>query len=439
MNEDERSALLYQLALVKNANLDLVNTFISSIPSNDDGMILVLGALARNNNFTIQKIIVDELLKRFNTALSSNNNEALTTLIYALGNSGSKLAISPVLSALQFDDIDIQISAIRSLTSHLDQPDVQQAIITLLPLTDEDKILEEILNILIDAYENKILTYPRQALINAIINSAVELENPNLYELIVKYLEQLKIDWADVYLDILRQQHNYGEVQRDCISDLHKNDSRIKRGSDWDENTSDYDVVASYYQRKSDVINYPYHKAYIWGRKFGEDNLNMEVGAGAFAGLNISWTNAGFKFFAKAVAKVNVFGTTIDVVDMEASSYTSEQTLTYKLYLKLGTTVEKNDNKIIKLSIDLIKNTANIARSKDIFHMSWPIFIYIGTINVYIKGTVSSEINIAVCASLSIPPPTAKGDANTKLSVNLRVSGGAYASLLVKYTYKIYS
>ena len=81
----------------------------------------------------------------------------MTTLIYALGNSGSKLAVLPILSTLQYDNIDIQISAIRSLASHLDQPVVQQAIITLLPLTDEDKILEEILKILIDSFESKIL------------------------------------------------------------------------------------------------------------------------------------------------------------------------------------------------------------------------------------------------------------------------------------------
>ena len=431
MNEDERSTLLYQLALVKNANIGLVNTVISNIPSSSDGIILVLGALARSGNYTIQKIIVDELLKRLNTALSSSNNEALTTLIYALGNSGSKLAITPLLSALQFSDSDIKISAIRSLASHLDQPSVQQAIITLLPFIDEDKILEEILKILIDGFENKILTHPRQELINAIIKSAIELKNPNLYEVAVKYLELLKIDWADIYLTLLKQQHDYGEVQRDRISDLHTNDSRIKRGSDWDENYSDYDVVASHYQRKSDVINYPYHKAYIWGRTFGVDNLNLKVGAGAFTGINISWANAGFKFFVKAVAKVDVFGITINVVDIEASSYTSKQTLSYKLYLKLGTRVEKNDNKIIKLSVDLIKNTTNIARSRDIFYLRWPIFVYIGTVNVYIRGTVSSEMDIGICASLSIPPPTAKGDANTKVSINLRVTGGAYASLLV--------
>ena len=431
LNEDERNTLLYHLALIKNANLDLVNTVIRSIRSNDDGIILVLGALARNNNITIQKVVVDELLKRLNIMLSSGNNEVVTTLIYALGNSGSKLAISHLLSTLQYDDIDIQISAIRSLASHLDQPVVQQATITLLSSTDEDIIFEEIVKILINAFENKILTNPSEELINAIIKNAIQLENPNLYELVAKYLHHLKLDGIDIYLSILKQQHNYGEVQHERISDLYNNDSRVKRGSDWDENDPDYDVIASYFQRKSDVINYPFHKAYIYGKTFGVDKLNMKVGAGAFAGININSTGIGFKFFVKAAAKVNVFGRTIDVVDIEASSYTLENTITYKVYLKLGTRVYLNENKNVELKVNLTTNVAS--RNREIFYMRWPIFVYVGTLNVYIKGTVSTELNSGVSASMSFLPPTAKGNADAKLSLNLRVTGGAYASLVVIY------
>ena len=245
--------------------------------------------------------------------LPSGNIGAVTTLIYALGNSGSQLAISPLLSTLQFDDIDIQISAIRSLAFHLDQPAVQEAIINVLSLTDEDKILEEILKTLIDAFENMILTNPSKELVDATVNSAIQLENPNLYELLVRYLEQLKLDKADIYLDLLNQQHNYGDLQRDHVSDLHKNDSRVKRGSDWDQYNPNYDIVASYSQRRSDVTEYPYHVAYILGKKFGVDHLNLKIGAGAFAGFYVSCSTARYKFFAKAAAKVNVFGLTINV------------------------------------------------------------------------------------------------------------------------------
>jgi len=421
--------LLHQLVLLKNANLDLVNTVISTISSDDDGTILVLGALARNNNITIQKVVVDELLSRLDMVLTS---EAMAILIYALGNTGSKLAIFPLLSTLQYDDIDIQISTIRSLGSHLDEPTVQQAIITFLPLTDEDKILEEILKIMIDAFENMILTNPSKELIDSLINSTIQLENPNLYELLAKYLYHLKIDGVDVYLDLLKQQHNYGDLQHDSVSDMYKNDSRVKRGSDWDENDSDYNVVASYYQRRSDVTKYPNHKAYIWGKSFGVSKMNMEVGAGAFSGLNINLADAGFKFYAKIAAKVNIFGLTINVLDMEVSIGASMKALHYKIYLKQGSTVEIDRGVNILLFSVPKKYTTTISKTREIFSRRWPIFIYVGTLNVDIKGELIAAMKICYCAKVEYPPILGiKGSIVPELSLSLRVTAGTYTSILV--------
>ena len=73
------------------------------------------------------------------------------------GNSGSKLAIDALLSSIEHDEIDVRISAIRSLGYHLDQPIVQDTFIVSLTLTDEDKVLEEILTILLDPFDSMIL------------------------------------------------------------------------------------------------------------------------------------------------------------------------------------------------------------------------------------------------------------------------------------------
>ena len=382
LTEEERNTLLDQLVVIKKPSLDLVETVISSIPSNDDGIILVLGTLARSNNFAIQKVAIDELVQRLNTVLSSSDNEEVTTLIYALGNSGSKLAVSPLLSTLQYDDIDIQISAIRSLASHLDQPVVQQAIITLLSSTDEDKILEEILKTLIDAVENKILTNPNKELIDATINSTIKLQNPNLYELFVKYLEQLKIDEFSIYLDLLKQQHNYGDIQHEHFSDIKRNTSRVKRGSDWDENNPEYDVVTSYSQRKSDVDNYPCHQAFILGKRLGIDQLNLKIGAGVFGGIFINSTTVLYKFYIKVAVKVNVFGAEINVFDTELSSYTDGKYLYYKVYLKNAFRVVKNVNERKDLHIDKLIKAKNT--------------IINGTIDTIINRTINTIINGAI-------------------------------------------
>ena len=424
--------MLNQLVLINNASLDLVNTVISSIRSNDDdGIIMVLGALARNTNLIPQKVAVDELLKRLNTVLSSSSNEALSILIYALGNSGSKLAISPLLSALQFDDIDIQISAIRSLASHLDQPDVQQAIITLLLSTDEDKILEEILKILIDAYENKILRNPSEELIGTVIKCAVQLENPNLYELATKYLESLKIDWADTFIDLLKQQHNYGDLQHILISDMNKNDSRIKRGTDWDESNSDYNIVASYSDRRSDVTNFPKHSAFIWGKSFGISNLNMEVGAGVFAGVGLTSSNMNYKFYARGVANVDVFGRNYDIVDFEISRSAIGNYIHDKIYVSQTRLV----NSKRKVEPKCVKTSNEISGGIQIMNTDMSIYVYVGYISVGFSGRVSFGLGWGLCACLSLPPlsePNATCNAKLKLSFHMSVNGDAAASLLVR-------
>jgi len=221
LDEEERNVLLHQITLVSNASADLVNTILHLNPSNEDNLLLVLGALARNNEDSIQTTIVRELLNRLNAAkLSTNSTGIIATLTYALGNTGSKQGLDSLLSNLQHYDIDIQISAIRSLVAHLDQPVVQQGIIDLLSTTKEDKVLEEVLLALLDAFNSKVLTSPGENLINAAVNNSIKLENPNLYELLIGYLQKVGCESVDTLIALVREQHNYGDVQHDTVSSM---------------------------------------------------------------------------------------------------------------------------------------------------------------------------------------------------------------------------
>ena len=95
-----------------------------------------------------------------------------------------------------------------------------------------------------------------------------------MYELFEKYLQKINSNVVD-YLNLLKQQHNYGEVTCDLINDTNGIDFRVKRGSDWDESNPNYNMVASYSQHRNDVNTYPNHKAYIWGNTFGINILNL--------------------------------------------------------------------------------------------------------------------------------------------------------------------
>ena len=428
LDNEEKSILLHQLMQLRNTSLHLVNTIINTNPSDNDDIILVLGAMVRNSNATIHNIVVSELLKRLNMAVTSaNNTDTLITLTYALGNSGSKLAIHSLLSSLQHDDIDVQIAAIRSLGHHLDQPIVQKAFIIFLALADEDKVLEEILMILIDAFDNMILTNPSKEFLDAIVSCTIKLKNPNLYELFAKYIQKLHRDDIEEHMSLLRQQHNHGEVVRDLISDVNGINSRVKRPatSDWDAYNSDYDVVASHSQRKSDVTTYPSHNAYIWGNSYGVDKLSLKVGAGVFIGFNCQ-TNVS-KLFTKAVGKIEVFGRIFNLVHLEYSDQTSGNNYLYhKLYVKFGSNVIKNTYNSYYIS-SCQSNNRNLWNSGEytVFHSQFNIWIFVGTVSVYNRGSVSSRGDVDLCTC----PLKVYG--NLKPSFSVRVSGGASASLLV--------
>ena len=59
---------------------------------------------------------------------------------------------------------------------------------------------------------------------------------------------------------------------------------RHRRDSDWDAYNSVYNAVASYSSRRSDVLMYPQHKAYLYSKKIGVSKLYALFAAGGFVG-----------------------------------------------------------------------------------------------------------------------------------------------------------
>ena len=86
---------------------------------------------------------------------------------------------------------------------------------------------------------------------NAIVDMTSEVENANLYELLIQYLRLVGTNEAQEMINIIMQQHNYGQVTSDHVSDM-ADVSRIKRGSDWDSKSSSdyYNLVASLTQER---------------------------------------------------------------------------------------------------------------------------------------------------------------------------------------------
>ena len=431
MEKDERDILLHQLAQISNAGPELVDTVININPSNDDGLLLVLGAIARNNDHAIQSVVVGEFLRRLDTVKSSTNNTELIILLnYALGNTGSKLAIDALLSSLDHNDIDTQISVIRGLGVHLDQPAVQKALVTLLNGTEEDKILEEALVIFKKALDNKILDSPSEDLLDTIVKTAVKLKNPYLYELLIQYLTLVGTDRAQQHINTLRRQHNYGQV-------VHGQASRIKRGSDWDEYNSDYNTVASYSQRRNDVREYPSHLAYIQGKKIGSKGLEARTGVGVFAGAHWSDTNKRLKFYSKVTAEVDVLGETFDLIDIEYTVSVNDFKLHKNVYLNMGgdlfiTDYPEEDFSGCEGSGKLDLWTRG---SIKIFDYQASTFVYTAVMNFNIKGTLNPSAEVCICLS----PLELRACVNVQPTITLLVTGAGTSTFSVSLQILLYT
>ena len=81
-----------------------------------------------------------------------------------------------------------------------------------------------------------------------------------------------------------------------CFSQVH----RHRRGSEWNESNSDYDAVASYSSRRSDVLMYPQHKAYLYSKKIGVSKLYALFAAGGFVGAADNGQNYKVSCFCTA-------------------------------------------------------------------------------------------------------------------------------------------
>ena len=409
------------MSQITNAGATLIDTIIKMNPANEDDLLLILGALARNNDAAIQSKVVNDLIRRLEAAKSSgNSSEDIVTINYALGNTGSRLAIGALLSGLDHDDLDAQVAVIRSLDVHLDQPAVQQALITLLATITEDKVLEEVLLILKDGFNSNVFNNPNKDMLNAVINATIRLENPNLYELLIEYLTIIGTDEALRNIIIIMQQENYGEVMHEHAA----GDSRVKRG--WDSTNSFYNLIASYYDRRSDVLTYPRYKSYLMGRNYGINSLYFQIGAGTFAGTYYSSATKRMKLFNKVAARVIVLGKTIEVARLEYSERTSGSWRYHKVYVKLGSTVRTN---VYKPSyVGCTSSNRNWwYKSSSVFTYRYNYYVYVATISFYISGTVSTRGDGGICMC----PASLSACAEITPSVTLRITGGASVNLAV--------
>ena len=385
-----------------------------------DPLLLAYGALASETTTASEQRIVTFLLSRLKQA--PNNDTILIHFIHALGNTGSLTALDTIVSFLNHSALEVQLVSISAMRKLIDSPLVEEALYSMLQITpasyEHVVAIAETLSAGYKYLSERDTDYtPPLDLQLALVSSAVQLGDLELAELVLSYVENFESLESEGMIEALE----------DVIATVKEEQvpSRERRGTDWDESNSNYDVVASQRSRAADVRNYANHRAYIWGKTIGISKANIKIGAGLFIGRHPTCPN--FKIFGKAVAKATILRWSWNILHAEALVEKTDSHVRIKLYFKLRSNV----------LVDYSSTATNCATHRrthssprySLGRYSYGVFIYVGTLTLYIQPRIQAHIDSRV--ELCTNSRTLRAFAGIGPRLTFTVEGGVVANIAV--------
>ena len=346
-SESEQTNVVSYIAFIHQAHPALLIVLEQKIVSaNDylDPLLLAYGALAAETTKVNEQRIVTFLLSRLKQA--PRNDTILIHFIHALGNTGFLSSLDTIVSFLNHSTLEVQLVSISAMRKLIDSPLVEETLYTMLQITPARfEHVVAIAEALSDGYRylsGRDMDYtPPLELQLALVHSAVQLGDVELAELVLSHVENFESSESEGLAEALEQV--IATVKEQNVQ------GRGRRGTDWDESNSDYNVVASQASRATDVQRYSNHSAYIWGKTLGISKANVKIHAGLFAGHDPTCPN--FKLFGKAIVKATIFSWSWNVLHAEALVEKNDSRVRGKLYFNL----------LSNVLIDLSNSTANCA------------------------------------------------------------------------------
>ena len=408
-----------------------LENLISSDIHTDDPLLLAYGGVISRASPELQQRMIPFLLNRLQQA--ENNSTSLIHHILSLGNTASPRIASFLIDYLNHPEIEVQLSAILAMRFIMNEPSVQISLTNLLgrPETSENHLLM-VTKALLYGIERAKLNHEEkpysQDFAEALVMLAVDIDNEELHSALADYLHEVKTQESKDLIEILQFAKATHHVNED-----YSNTTRFRRGRQWDENNSVYNLVAPLSVRQADVRMYRHRLSYIWGKKFGGGDINAEVAAGGFAGVS---TDGSYKLFGHAVARARCYDRSLTILDFLVSRTKSSSATVSKLYANvLGITLKN-----IRLTQD-----ASVCSTREeplyegkqytVFDFTYSVFVVVGTLNFRLTATVqfTTGMYITFCenqGSLSVgaglsPTLTVKvsasGDLEIAVSINSHI------------------
>ena len=433
VSEEEKTLLINEIAMMKNPHLDFVRALKEYLYTTTDDMdiaeplLLAFGALASRAPFEVEEFVVSSLMELGAKAKANEGTVNLTRiipLILSMGNTGSKLVADSLLSYLDSTNKDIQIITLQALRKFTFNQQVLDRLEQLLAEQNDEDILAAVIEVLVlgleystnfdtehsDAHNDFLSHHP---ILTTLVMATLETNNTKFYALVQTFLKDLSGEQANSLLD-------------------HFFHSLSKRGTDWDANDSVYNLVASFSDRRSDVNRHQKHRAYIWGKRFGINEANLEVAAGGFGGISNDCNY--IKAYGRAVAKGNVLSRSSTFADVLVDLRKTPTTIYGHVYVYLAGNTLADYSRNYQLSSRRCYNYARqlAERRYRILRFSFSVFVYVGTIRFYVEmhATLSVGFDAQVCGQTAYTE-LVTATAGLTPRIGATVGGGVTVNLLV--------
>ena len=428
--EEQRSVVVY-IAFTENPQPQMISELEHRIGDNTlstDPLLLAYGALVAKASPDLQQRMTFFLLSRLPHA--ETNSSSLVHYILSLGNTESHEVATSLTGYLHHPDPHVQLSSIHALRYATDDGLVQKALITLLsqsPVSDEQlaTVLQSLLYGVEHASNNHLKKTFNADLATALLASIMETENDKLIIAFFSYLRSINSLESRQLLKMMSLHLTTKQM------DGSSNGTRLRRGSDWDQNDPIYNIVSPLATRIKDVKLYTKHKAYIWGRKVGVKHGNVQFAAGGFIGVS----KAGdYKVFGHSKAVGHAFGKTKTAVDFLVLREKSSSSTRTRLYAEIIGKTLLNINDVSKSTV-CKKFSKPLYNSKKftLLKFQYSVFLYVATlkVNVGVYVSLNSNLYVEFCEKKG----SLTAEAGLVATITLEITAGATANLLVSCIY----
>ena len=446
LDDAEDNVILTHISFMKTVSIEFVIGIEDRLArlSNDeflnDQLLLVFGSLATKGSEEVERRVLSFLSAKASSlnAQSMPELKEIKILIHALGNTGSKLSIAPILSFTDksYDYDEIKMAVIDALNKVTDDAEVLARLEDFLIEDSSIECLAAIIETLHTGHgymkENKqvlaeyVNTIKSHTLLKSLVEAVSLINDTDLHTMLEEYL--VKIDAEEEVFDLLYT----------FTGSLGK---RGKRGtSDWDSSfNSDYNYVDSLVNRQTDVNTYPRHTAYIHSpNKIGIDEANIVIAYGYFAGTSTHCDR--MKAFGRGVVVGKLFHRTSTLADMKVDVTITSTSASFIAFVKIGSNTLLDTSIQRSLSSHCYPYNRNLAEfRKRLFSWRFSLFVYVGTLSLTIHLDAVFDVDVNTNACIGRTGTEVSGALGAfSPTIGVILTGGVSANILVSECWLIY-